>query len=77
LAYQARKQYAEALADYNRAIGLDAKYAEAYYNKGLIYRKTGRATEAIEAFKSFLQYAPSGDQGIEVARIAIRDLGGK
>ena len=32
----------QALADFNKAIGIDPKYAQAYANRALIYRKTGQ-----------------------------------
>src|SRR5579872_3949603 len=35
-------RYPEALADFNKAIGIDPNYAQAYANRGLVYRETGK-----------------------------------
>src|SRR5262245_43491111 len=35
-------RYPQALADFNKAISLDAKYAQAYANRGLVHRQTGK-----------------------------------
>ena len=37
----------QAIADFDKAIGLDANYAQAYANRALIYRKTGKLDLAL------------------------------
>src|SRR6202035_2748136 len=37
----------QALADFNKAIGLDPNYAQAYANRALIYRKTNKLDLAL------------------------------
>src|ERR1700733_10646615 len=38
----------EALADFNKAVSLDANYGQAFANRGLIYRKTKRFDQAMD-----------------------------
>src|ERR1700742_1703577 len=40
----------EALADFNKAISLDANYGQAYANRGLIYRQTKRLDQAMSGY---------------------------
>ncbi|WP_019878963.1 tetratricopeptide repeat protein [Succinispira mobilis] len=42
-----RKKYEQAIADFDKAILINAKNAPAYYNKALICEKAGRKAEAI------------------------------
>ena len=44
----------EALADFNKAIRLDPNYAQAYANRGLIYRQTGRLELALADYNKAL-----------------------
>jgi Flp pilus assembly protein TadD len=37
-----------ALADFNKAVSLDPNYGQAFANRGLIYRKTGRLDQATD-----------------------------
>ena len=43
-------RYDEALADFNKAIGIDANYAQAYANRGLVYRETGKYDLALAGY---------------------------
>ena len=45
-AYYDLGQYERAIQDYNEAIRLDPKDADAYYNRGIAYGKLGRSVEA-------------------------------
>jgi len=38
--------YDKAIADYNKAIEIDPKYAQAYYNYGFAYNKLGEFSKA-------------------------------
>ena len=51
--------YDKAILDLNKAIELNPAYADAYFNKALACEKTGRIREALEAYKAFIQRAPS------------------
>ena len=39
--YLEQEQYNQAIVDFDEAIRLDPQYANAYYNRGLAYRKRG------------------------------------
>src|ERR1700722_16235587 len=43
-------RYSEALADYDRAIGLDSRFADAWSNKGMILSELNRHEEALACF---------------------------
>ena len=42
--------FTEAIASYQKAIQLDANYAEAYQNLGVVLLKVGQVPESLEAF---------------------------
>ncbi|MGE5444659.1 MAG: tetratricopeptide repeat protein [Ignavibacteriales bacterium] len=42
--------------------------AYAHFNKAVTYEKVGRFQEAVEAYKSFIRYAPSQSPDIERAK---------
>ena len=44
----------EALADFNKAISLDANYAQAYANRALLYRHTGKPDLALADYNKAL-----------------------
>ncbi len=79
IAYGAKGQFDLAMADYNKAIELNPQEARFYYNKANACRKTGNNSEAIQAYKLFLQYtlpSSSNNPYIETAKRQIRELGG-
>ena len=43
-------QYERAIEDLNEAIRLDPQYAKAYFNRGVIYERLGKSTEAERNF---------------------------
>jgi len=47
LIYQKRRQYSEAIARFERAIGIDPEQADAHYQLGRIAREQGRYEDAI------------------------------
>ena len=51
LAYYKKTDYDRAIADYNRAIEIDPKYARAYGNRGLAYYKKTDYDRAIADYK--------------------------
>jgi len=53
-AYNLKKDYDRAIADYNQAIKLKPDYAEAYYNRSWAYREKGDKS-AIRDFKKVLE----------------------
>src|SRR5262245_48716775 len=47
-------QYEQALADFNKAIGLDARFAQAYANRGLVYQSTNKSDLALADYHKAL-----------------------
>lgn len=60
-ANNARKleNYQEALANYDKAISLDANFYKAYYGKGLTLKKLRKFNEALAAYQGALQQNPA------------------
>ena len=60
LDYYREKNYEEAITEFKKAIELDANYAPAYYNLGLLYSEEDvhRRQEAIEEFKKVIDLNP-------------------
>jgi tetratricopeptide (TPR) repeat protein len=71
--YLAQYEWDSALADYNKAIELDPTYADAYYERGVLYYsilQTGveLRAEAFDDFHRYLELAPDGDHAADAAR---------
>ena len=47
IAYAKRREYDQAIADYDKAIDLDPKYAKAYYQRGYVYDIKGEHDRAM------------------------------
>jgi len=54
MAYYARKSYAEAEKDLQKAIGLDAREIEGHYRLGMVYKALKKKDEAIREFKTVI-----------------------
>jgi tetratricopeptide (TPR) repeat protein len=52
-------QYDKAISDFNKAIDLNPKFAEAYNNRGLTYAKKGQYDKAISDFTKTIEINPS------------------
>lgn len=59
-AYDIRQQYDLALVSYNKAVKADPKFAFAWDNLGIAYRKLGNYKEAINCYKKSLALDPNG-----------------
>ena len=62
-AYLYKEDFEEAIADFNKALEINPRYVETYFNKALAWEKIGHFKEAIEAYRGFIenaspQYAP-------------------
>jgi len=58
----------EAEKSYQRALELDPACAKCYRGIGLLYESMGSAPQAIEAFKKYLDLAPSAPDRIQISR---------
>ena len=73
--YYAKGDYALAISDYSKAVELKPDFAWAYFNKANACEIVGRTQEAVEAYKSFIQYAPAQNVShIEYAKQKIKEL---
>jgi tetratricopeptide (TPR) repeat protein len=66
-------EWDSALADYNKAIELDPDYADAYYERGVLYYsilQTGveLREDALADFQHYLELAPEGDKAEDATR---------
>jgi len=50
-AYDEKGSLAVAIADYDRALGIDPNYADAYFNRGVALRRHKRIVEAKSDFQ--------------------------
>lgn len=55
---QEKWNYKQAAKKYERAIKIDATYAEAYSNLGYCYRKMGKFDEAVRCYKNAIKLKP-------------------
>jgi tetratricopeptide (TPR) repeat protein len=58
MAYDKEGQYDQAILDYNKALKINPRYAEAYNNRGVIYRKKGQFDRAISDYNKALEINP-------------------
>jgi tetratricopeptide (TPR) repeat protein len=74
-AYQRKGEFAQAIADYNRALGIDPRYAEAYNNRGNIYLTEGDLDRAISDFNKALEIKPGYDNACYNRALAYQNKG--
>ncbi len=48
-------EYEHAIVELTKAIELDPEYADAYYNRGLAYDKSGEVTKAISDYENCIE----------------------
>jgi len=61
--YGSREEYQAAMNNYTRALSLDPSYAQAYYNRGVLYwREFGDCEPAVQDLTSVLELVPSWAQ---------------
>lgn len=61
-ALEEKGRFAEAMAEYNRAIELNPKSADAYYNRALLYQRQGNSKAAFADFDKILAINPNYSQ---------------
>jgi len=58
LAYEEKGQYDEAISNYTKALEINPRDADAYYNRGVVYNRKGQSDEAISDFTKALEINP-------------------
>lgn len=75
-AYRLLGNYDTAIQDYNRAIELNPQYADAYFNRGLVYYyRLVKYDMAVQDFNNFLRINGGKNGDAEKVRQLIRNLG--
>lgn len=59
ITFSEKGEISKAIEDYDRALELTPTAGMIYYNKARACEKAGRLTEAIQAYRSFIQFAPT------------------
>ena len=57
-----QNKFKDALAEFNNAISMNTTYAEAYYNRALVYQKLGKLTEAENDLNKIISMNPNFPQ---------------
>lgn len=68
-------QYPEAKAQFERAVTLDPKLADAHYRLGMANVNLGQLPEAVKAFEEYLRLAPNGEHA-ELAKGILKSIKG-
>ncbi|MEZ4535147.1 MAG: tetratricopeptide repeat protein [Cyanobacteriota/Melainabacteria group bacterium] len=68
-AFQANNNNNEAIAEYTKAINMDAKLADAYYYRGTLYEFLNNKVAARKDYQKYLQLAPTGPSAADMGRI--------
>lgn len=76
LAYKDKKEYDRAIVDFNQALLLNPKYADAFNNRGIAYELKGDKVKAIESYRQALAVAQD-PQMKELAQRKLKELEGK
>jgi hypothetical protein len=77
IAFAEKGDLDKAIADYDRALELTPSIGMIYYNKARACQRAGRIKEAIDAYRSFIHYAPAEyTQYVEPVQAQIAALGG-
>lgn len=64
--YRVRGRYADAEEEISRLIGLNAGYAPAYRELGLICQASAQHKKAVQAFDTYLKLAPDAGDAVAV-----------
>jgi tetratricopeptide (TPR) repeat protein len=72
---QKQKLYKEAAKQYEKAIKIDKKYAEAHSNLGYCYRKQGLFKKAVKSYKKAIKFDPKLAEAHEYIGEAYAEMG--
>jgi len=61
-------QYDQAIANFDKAIEINPRYAEAYNNRGIAYTKKGQYDKAISDYNKAIELDPTNDMGAMVEK---------
>ena len=75
IAYKAKGDLERAITDYNEAIRLDPKYADAYYNRAIAYKAKGDLDRAIADYNEAIRLNPNDALAYNNRGIAYRAKG--
>jgi len=75
LAYRHLGKYKQALADYDKAIQFNPKYAEAYNNRGVVYSNLGNDQQALGDYDKAIELNPTYAEAYNNRGLAYRHLG--
>ena len=56
-------EYDQAIADFNKALSIDPKNAEGYFNRGLVYDNQGKYDKALPDYNKFIELNPNHMSG--------------
>jgi len=74
MAYYARKQFPEAVADLKKAITLDAKSIDSFYSLGMVYKAMDKGNDAVSAFKQVVNLITERSDASTVKNDMLRKL---
>lgn len=66
---QLSKQYDEAIKDYSKAIEMDGKNLEAYFQRAKVYNFKGDTENALKDFQTVVNLAPKGEKGKKASQM--------
>jgi predicted O-linked N-acetylglucosamine transferase (SPINDLY family) len=65
----------DALAAFEKALALDASYAEAHFNRGVVLAQQGRLDHAVEAYRQAVRLRPDYVEAATNAGVTLGELG--
>jgi tetratricopeptide (TPR) repeat protein len=74
MAYYARKQFPEAVADLKKAVTLDAKSIDSFYSLGMVYKAMGKNDDAVSAFNQVVNLITQRSDASTVKNDMLRKL---
>ncbi|WP_294733667.1 tetratricopeptide repeat protein [uncultured Flavobacterium sp.] len=72
--YYSKQEYSMAIVSFNKAVKKDPKFAFAWDNLGLCYRKRGNYKEAIKCYEKSLEVDPTGRMPLQNLAVAYEYL---